>query len=243
MRKYAMSCCLVVLSAALSVGSLRAELKQLSSEVDVSGRIADMAQTTHSSGYNFNVGLTGLKYRGRVDRTLLEKKDAGELTVWLALRDVVLTIDRTSITGRPGRATCGPLQIQLGHRRDLWVAFDFETAANDDASGLRLKNTRFAIPNDNWAIGSPAWVQTSGFGMSRSKVTNGLRSGLLNNKQRIEQRLIEIAPTILANVAPVPDNKPANRKSIAPAVHRKLLDGGHLIIKPSDRMDVADIAG
>lgn len=248
----------------------RAALKRIGSEVEISGRIADIRHTTESSGYSFRARLSGIHYSGRVDRTLLERKNATELTVWLALRDVVLIIDRTTISGRPGGATCGPMQIQMGHRRDLWVAFDFQTAEEYETAGfetsgdekqpfdrapadaksaqertlafsetpsLKLIDTRFGLPADNWSVGDPAWVRTSGFGVTRSKVIRGLRSGLTKNRERIESRLIEVAPKMLVVAArkahgsrPVGlKDTPAERQSVEQAMHNKLLEAGYVV--------------
>jgi hypothetical protein len=227
--------------AALSSSPANAALKLVGSKVSVSGRIADMMQMTTASGYQFRVGLSGLSYRGRVDRALLEQKDPGKLTIWLALRDIVITINSTSISGRPGRATCGPIKIRLGHRRDLWIAYDFKQANEGKEPSLKLIKTRFSLPAENWSVGSPAWVKVSGFGMSRSKVVTGLRSGLIENKKQIEKRMIDVSPTMLSKVAPVPNNTPINRRSIAPAVHRKLMTDGHLSMKLEPAIDVSRI--
>ncbi len=242
MRRCLTPFCVAVAMAALSCSPANAALKLVASKVNVSGRIADMTQTTTASGYRFRVGLSGLSYKGRVDRALLEQKDPGKLTIWLALRDIVITINRTSISGRPGRATCGPITIRLGHRRDLWIAYDFKTTP-EAKQPLQFVKTRFSLPADNWAVGSPSWVKVSGFGMSRSKVVTGLRSGLIENKNQIEKRMIDVAPTMLAKVAPVPNNTPVNRHSIAPAVHRKLKTKGYLSMKLEPSIDVVGIIG
>jgi|GEM_PF-2665380 hypothetical protein len=233
--------CLAVALAVLSCSPANAAMKLVGSKVRVSGRIADMTQVTTASGYQFRVGLTGLSYRGRVDRALLDQKDSEKLTIWLALRDIVITINSTSISGRPGRANCGPIKIQLGHRRDLWIAYDFKKSTEAMQPALKLMKTRFALPADNWSVGSPSWVRVSGFGMSRSKVVTGLRSGLIENKKQIEKRMIDVSPTMLSKVAPVPNNTSVNRRSIAPAVHKKLKSSGLLSMKPEPPIDLAGI--
>lgn len=164
----------------------------------VAGAVDDIQQTTSKSGYTFRVQLTGLSYRGDAPQTLLEVGEANRLTLWLALRDVQLRIRRTTITGRPGSAVCGPLDIALGNQRELWIAFDLSEESIDGQPRLKIDATRFAIPQDNWNIGVPNVVRTSGFGMTRTRVSRALRDGLAKNRHEIENAVISIAPTLLA---------------------------------------------
>lgn len=174
------------------------ELRDLGTRFVVSGKIADMRRVERRSGQTLQVTMRGLSCRGRVDRTLVEQKADGRITFWLALSDLKLTIQRTEIEGHTARARCGPMTILLGNRRNLWLALDVEQRAGGRPSGFKLLSTRFRLPADNWSIGTPSWVQTSGFGMNRQNVVAGLRKGLANNRSRIEQRLIQFAPTMLA---------------------------------------------
>ncbi len=187
-----------------------------------------MDQHTRHSGYLFRVGLRGLSYSGHVERVLSQQSRPGRLTVWLALRDVKLTIEQTTITGRPGRADCGPLQILLGNRRPLWVAFDFQQEIEQGRSRLVFLATRFRLPPDNWSIGSPLWVRSSGFAMNRDRVVNGLRNGLARNRQRIEQRLIKTAPLMLAQVSSLAHTIQGQERKTLEAVCSELASRGYL---------------
>ena len=182
----------------ISSGPLRAETTDLGAAFEISGKVANVQQVTNSSGYSFNITFSGITYKGKVQRTLLEQVDDQHATIWLALRDTVLTIQSTDIAGGRRGASCGPLDLVLGSQRELWLAFDLEQ--KDGASELSLAGTRFGLPSDNWAVGTPSWVQTRGFGMSEGRVVSGLRSGLLENPRGIEQQLIATSPEIFAQV-------------------------------------------
>jgi hypothetical protein len=221
---------LALIAAALLLAASRAaagDLEQIADASDISGRVADISHATSSSGHQFRVTMSGLHYKGQVDRTLLERAETGRLTIWIAFKDVRLTIDRISVSGRPGSAVCGPLAIDIGNRRELWAAFDFDrTEAGSGA--LTLKQTRLGLPHDNWAIGMPAWVQTSGLFMSRDRVVSGVREGLAGCRLQIEQELRKIAHAVLGEFAAVSRETPLTDGALEDAVQAKLVSDGLL---------------
>jgi hypothetical protein len=176
-----------------------------------SGQLEDMSHTTNKSGYSFRVLMRGLRYQGQLGRTVVETTGENRHTIWLGLRNFYVRIERTDIAGQPGRAACGPLDLVLGNQRELWLGFDVQTQAdptNENEVRLVLLETRFRLPPDNWSIGAPAWVKTSGFGMSRENVVSGIRRGLSENRERIAGRVIKSAPAIYAQAAALTDKLP-----------------------------------
>ncbi len=208
--------------------SAAGELERIADASDISGRVADINHATSSSGHQFRVTMSGMHYRGQVDRTLLERTATGRLTIWIAFKDVRLTIDRITVSGRPGSAVCGPLAIDIGNRRALWAAFDFEGADETGGGALTLKQTRLGLPHDNWAIGMPAWVKTSGLFMSRDRVVSGVRDGLAGCRPQIEQELRKIAHTVLGEFAAVSRETPLTDGALEEAVQAKLVHDGLL---------------
>ena len=171
MRQPVSPCLALILLAA---GAARGESTDLNVDARIAGRVADMSHIANGGGHAFNVTLSGLSYDGRVTRTVLEQSRAGEVTLWLALRDVRLSIARTDIVGRPGSARCGQLDLVLGNRQELWLAVDVARDA-DRPSGLAVKDVRFDLPHDNWSIGVPASVHARGLGLTERRVVSGLR--------------------------------------------------------------------
>jgi hypothetical protein len=194
---------------------------------EIAGQVGDIHDTTDSSGYRFQVALRNLSYVGQADRTLLERKADGSFTIWLAFRDIRLTIGQISMSGQPGSATCGPTALHIGQQREIWVAFDFQRDA-DVTQALTFSGSRCQIANDNWAIGSPAWVRTSGLFMSRGKVASGVRSGLAGQRQRIEQELQRIAYAVLGKSCTDSGEVPADHDAFETAVAARLVRDGHL---------------
>jgi hypothetical protein len=175
----------------------------------LSGQLRDMAQVSNRSGYTFQVAMRGVHYDGQLERTVVETTGEKKYTIWMALRGFRVTIDRTDIAGQPGRAACGPMDIVLGSQRELWIAFDMHSELNEVGEvQLVLEQTRFQLPPDNWALGNPQWVQTSGFGMTQANVVNGIHRGLSENRERIVQHVINAGPTIFTQAASLSDRLP-----------------------------------
>ena len=85
----------LVFSSFFSLFAARAcaDVANLDATLAISGQLDDMDQYTRHSGFLFRVGLRGLSYSGRVERVLFQESQPGRLSVWLALRDVRLTIE------------------------------------------------------------------------------------------------------------------------------------------------------
>jgi poly(3-hydroxybutyrate) depolymerase len=163
----------------------------------LAGTVADAQQTTHSEGMSFNVRLRGISYRGRLTRAIIEARSSDRVTVLLTMRNVTIVVNRTYISGEGRSATCGPLKIVLGHRRDLPISFEVEPVVADRRLRLKLHSTRFRLPRDNWSVGSPEWVSASGLGMTEDRVAQGLQSGLYADPGRFEREIIAAVPRML----------------------------------------------
>jgi len=219
-RQLALGVCFV-LSAVVSplVSNAGEKTLDLGTTFQIQGKVPDMQQQIESSGFTFKVQLRDIKYSGKIKRTLVEPTSADRMTVWVSLKDAVLTIRHTDINGKRHSAECGPLKLTLGNRRDLWIAFDVERS--DDK--LQLLKTRFELPRDNWSVGSPSWVTTQGFGMTESKVVSGLRGGLSKRGESVEKQLIRVAPDIFAQVQhEIADELEAKNEALSEVAQRRV---------------------
>jgi hypothetical protein len=223
---------IAALALLLPANSLAGDTGTTGAGAEIAGQVADIHDSTDSAGYRFQVALRNLSYVGQADRTLLERKADGNFTIWLAFRDIRLTIGQISMSGQPGTATCGPTSMHIGQQREIWIAFDFERDA-DTADTLTYSGSRCQIAHDNWAIGSPAWVQTSGLFMSRGKVASGVRSGLAGQRQRIEQELQRIAYAVLGKSCSDSGEVPTDHDAFETAIAARLVRDGHLAAAPS----------
>jgi hypothetical protein len=204
------------------------DVKRIGDGFKLSGSIPDIHRRIDCSGHQFHVALSSVHYVGETGTTLLEQSLDGSITIWLALKDVQVTIGRVTLSGRPGSAVCGPTLIEAGNRRQLWVAFDFELQSNAGGARLTFKKTRFGLPRDNWSVGSPAWVTASGFGMSRGKVSRGVQNSLAESQGQLESEILRIANSVLAEFAELPEGAAAEQSAVEKALARKLVDEGHL---------------
>lgn len=163
----------------------------------LSGMLADVQQNTSAEGMAITVQLRGISYRGRVTRAVIEPRTGNRIAITLAVRDVNLVINRTNIWGEIS-ATAGPLRIVLGHRADLPISFEVEPVIEDRRLRLKLHGTQFRLPRDNWSVGYPQWVNTSGgLFVTEDRVSSGLRSGFYSDPGRIEREVMAAVPSML----------------------------------------------
>lgn len=197
------SSCFLLLSCLAVNRVAQADVKDLNNSFPMSGAVDDVKHAFSSSGYQFDVRFTKVQYAGQVEQTLLQQEEMEPDKVWFGMRDMDLTIGQTSITGRRHSASVGPFKIQLGQSDVVWMSV--EVGQSEDGEGanlpkLTLGTVEFRLPPGDWAVNSPSWVQTKGFGMTESKVVNGLRSGLQRNPRAIEEQFMNQVPDLFANV-------------------------------------------
>src|SRR5262245_33625760 len=188
------SCLMLMITARAS------ETTDLGISRRITGSVPNMQRYITASGTRFHVDFQDLSYQGDVLHTLIER-DEHRITVWLGLRDVSLTIGRTVISGGPRGAECGPLRIQVGGRREFWIAYDFELQTKESEPHFESAGIRFKLPEGDWTVGVPEWVEARGVGVTRSRVTSSLQASISQSAQTIEQRFLEAAPTILEQVS------------------------------------------
>ncbi len=163
----------------------------------LSGTMPDVHQTTNSEGRTLNVQLRGISYNGRVSRAVIEARGNDRIVVTVSVRDVKLIVNRTYVSGDGISATVGPLQMVLGHREDLPVAFEVRPVVEERRLRLKLLATQFRLPPDNWRVDWPEWVHASGAFVTDDRVASGLRSGLYNDPGRIEREVKAAVPRML----------------------------------------------
>ena len=175
-------------------------IQDLGVTVSISGEVSDMSNQTWSQGMAFQVFFRDIGYTGKVTRVLLERKADEQLTVWVGLRELTVTIRNTTISGRRHRANCGPLQVVMGNQDVAWLALQVKCDHANHEIQLLPDRTQFGFTPDNWSIGSPSWVKASGIGMTQSRVVAGLRDGLAAQRTEFERQIIDVAPTIFETV-------------------------------------------
>jgi poly(3-hydroxybutyrate) depolymerase len=174
----------------------------------LSGRIEDMTDTTVSEGRTFDVYFSRISYKAKLSRAYVqasqsqvsEASQRNRVTIQLGLSNATLTIGRTDVVGRHRSAVAGPIDVVLGQRRPVWLNLHVVPYVQARKLRLKLVGQSFNIPDDNWYVTGPAGVSTKGLGMTSEKVASGLVNGLYESKDRIEQGLLDVVPSLVKQI-------------------------------------------
>ena len=164
------------------------------------GTLPDRRTTSSTRVGSMSVRFVGVSYQGRLGRARIKAREDGTLAISFRARDVILRIHRTYVSGAGRSATCGPLQIRIGHLYDLQMRCVVRPAISDRQLRLQVEDADFRIPSDNWHVGSPAWVQTRGLGMTRDRVSSSLSQGIYRDRERIERQFVQVLPAIMDRI-------------------------------------------
>lgn len=201
----------------------------------LTGQVPDISYRIRDSqfGIEFQTKFQDVSYQGEVTGAAIEQEQAGKLTLWFSIRNLKVTHKKTSLTGWPGTAQVGPMDLHLGNRRDLWIAFDLERAVRNGQPRIVLRGTRFRLPKDNWSIGRPKWIRTTGVAMTKQRVESGLRNGLVENQRLLEKQVMQMASKVLRELfQTVPDTVPG-KKELVDEVQRRLMADAKSSVQPN----------
>lgn len=161
------------------------------------GGIGDIYDSTVVEGRQFSIAFGSIAYAAQVSRVRLKAYKQDRLNVSVGIKDAVLRIGGTSVTGRDHSAQAGPIDIVIGHREPVWLSVDVTPYFQGSKLRLKVAAARFEIPYDNWYVTAPAGVSVRGFGMTREAVSSGLVNGLYGSKGRIEGEVLAIVPKLV----------------------------------------------
>lgn len=173
--------------------------KQVSQDF-LRGQIQDIVDYTNVDGYGFNIQFSRISYNSQLHQVRIKGHAKDRLNLQVGLRNAVLNIGATWVTGEDHSAAAGPIQVVIGHQRPVWLSVDVQPVVENRRIKLKQKGARFDIPNDNWYVTSPAGVSVEGFGMTREKVSSGLVNGLYGSKRRIENEVLAVVPRLIETV-------------------------------------------
>jgi len=179
------------------------------------GKLPDVTESTEAQGREFRVHMTNIRYEGEVGRASIQAYTKDRLNVQLGLRNVRVTIGRTTLTGKRHFAQAGPMTVVIGNRRPVWLSFDVTPEVIDRKLKFKHIDTKFRIPSDNWYITSPANVSTQGFGMTKGKVSKGLVEGLYGKKSSLEEQVSSLIPQLITQLEKQIEDAASGTTSIA----------------------------
>ena len=163
----------------------------------LTGSVEDFHDYTTTQGRTFSIDFTDITYSGQLTQARVKAYAKDRLNIQLGLENVQLTIGATYVTGRAHAAAAGPITVWIGHQGPVWLSFDVRPYVEKRRLRLELLSTEFEIPWENFYVAGPTGVSVRGFGMTRSKVADGLVEGLYGNKSRIEEQVKSIVPAVL----------------------------------------------
>lgn len=163
----------------------------------LSGRLADIYDSTVVEGRQFSIAFGGISYGAQLWRVRISAYRQDRLNVQIGLTNAILRIGGTTVTGREHSAVTGPIDVGIGHQYPVWLSFDVTPFVENRKLRLKLVAASFSIPDDNWYVTYPAGVSVRGFGMTREAVSSGLVRGLYGSKYRIENEVTAIIPRIV----------------------------------------------
>jgi predicted esterase len=163
----------------------------------LSGRIDDIYDSTVVDGYSFNIVFGDITWGVEPWRIRIQGYKKDHINIQIGVQNARLRIGGTSVRGSSHSAYAGPIDVVIGHQYPVWLSFDVTPHIENRKLKLKLRGSRFDIPNDNWYVTYPAGVSTQGFGITREKVSNGLVNGLYGNKRRIEREVTSIVPNLV----------------------------------------------
>jgi poly(3-hydroxybutyrate) depolymerase len=166
----------------------------------LSGKIADIKETTFADGHTFNLSFIGIAYAGELADARIQALRGNRLRIQLALRNVSLRISKSYVIGRRRWAATGPMQIAIGRRRPVWLSMELQPRVVKRRLRFRTLSKSFQIPNDDWRVSPPASVEVHGLGMTKANVSSGLVSGVRERKRRIEQEVLALVPSVVREI-------------------------------------------
>lgn len=197
----------VEISRAVTVRVANHVLKSLSYSVPqmvdaklLSGKIADIKETTFTEGHTFNLEFIGITYSATLADAGIQAVRGNRLRIRFGLQNVKLRMTKTHVIGRRRWAATGPMQITIGRRHPVWLAMDLQPYVKKRTLKFRVASKSFDIPDGDWQVSPPTSIEVHGLGMTKKKVSDGLVSGMKERKERIEKEVLSLVPKIVREI-------------------------------------------
>jgi len=183
-----------------AIESLAYALPDMVPEGALAGFGPDVHQSRRAFLTRFNITLSGINYRGTLERVAVTPQNDGWVTIALGLRNMTMEVGSTQINGRMVSATAGPMQIVIGHQAPAWLRMRVRPYVEGRRLRIEPGNAQFEIADDNWYVTTPQ-VVTRGIPIMRRRVSNQISSsivqGTYGRKGEIEAQVVQNAPALV----------------------------------------------
>jgi poly(3-hydroxybutyrate) depolymerase len=167
----------------------------------MAGYVGGIHQTTKVGFLPINVALSGLHYRGHIERIRIIPKAPNSLFIQAGLRNLTMTVSNSQLNGKLLlSATAGPMHVVIGHREPVWLTIELQPVVENRRVQLKLARMDFQIPSHNWYVTQPSNVHVRGMPLLNDKVSEGLVEGIYSRKSEFERQVLNSVPGLVQNL-------------------------------------------
>ncbi len=149
----------------------------------------------------FDISMSGIQYKGQLERAQIIPLDGDLLQIQLGLRHVTMTIANSQIeSGWLFSASAGCMHIVMGHRVPVWLNVRVRPRVENRQLRIELVRVDFQIPANNWYVTEPAGVHVRGMPFLNRHVSDGLVKGVYESKSDIEQQVRSSVQSMLPEI-------------------------------------------
>ncbi|GIX03111.1 MAG: hypothetical protein KatS3mg113_0117 [Planctomycetaceae bacterium] len=164
------------------------------------GTQPDRIQTAQSGLLNFMITVQGITYSGKLERAWLEPQVPDRLRLQLGLRHLWMTIHQAHIEGWLLRAQAGPMGLVIGTNSPVWLTLDLQLVVEDQRLRLHPVGVDFRIPDDNWGIMPPQYVEAGLWSFLGERISERLTQGLAEQRVAIEQQIRDSSVALVKKI-------------------------------------------
>jgi hypothetical protein len=193
-----------------TLGSIAETLPDLVPANALSSHAAGTSESRPGLLGRIQVTVSGIGYRGSLERVVIVPRDGGWLSVSLALRNLIAEVSSAEVRGRLLAADAGPMDIVVGQYRPVWLKFDVRPVVVSRRIRFELGSREFQIPDDDFHVSTP---QVTGRGIPilrnrfSSNVASNLVSGAYGRRSEFEQKVRDAVPTLVGRMEQALESK------------------------------------
>ena len=174
---------------------LSAGLPETATPEMLRGTLPDIQQSFHLEGETYEVVLRQLTYTVDLDSAELTCLATADIQLDLGL-SLELRIGEAILKTRGFAAKTSAFRIVIGHRRPVPLQVLLKPRVQARQLKLALRETRFAIPDDDWYVERPRDIQLTGDKFTRHEIETGMVGGLYTRKSEIEGEVRSVIPAL-----------------------------------------------
>ena len=157
----------------------------------------------HAAGMSFQMNLSGMNYRGQLERITIDCREDGWAILHLGLRNMMLEVQQSQLSGRLVSATAGPMYVTIAERRPVWLSIPLKPYVESGRIRFDVGAPQFSIPADDFHVSTPS-VKAHGLPIIRHEVSNRFQeqlvSGAYEKKPEIERLVIGSVPKLISQL-------------------------------------------